>query len=451
MAEELITVRVPDLPGKVVDVPPTGQDLMIVWTSADNVTRKYPLSIIADFVLNGSSAGAQPVINGNHIIIIIDAGHVGATTYSYPALAGQSFRLTRDGIPMTVGDDDVPREYKILASGGWALTIPGDTFILGQRFELDVYTLAGGGNTQIGGEAGPLFSGKYQVNTNLPMTVADHIGKLMQIRSGLTAPVTVTLPNLTDIPANAIICFEADINNRAQSTIKSFGGQAILFNNTSNTRIYIGPGETLWLYRDTDSFSVIQYSGNQKCVGEIISSFFSVPDPNALILDGSTVSRATWPRLWDKVSGVAISDALWQTATQTVEGKTILGPYRGCFSAGDGSSTFRLPDFRGQMVRGLKLIGSDPTRFYNQPGGRQGGAIEAHDHTPVGADNPAGSVGYGLVGKAGSTSNGKTVGSVDNNGRGADLNVIDAPIAMASFGISETRVDNVGLIWMVKA
>lgn len=59
--------------------------------------------------------------------------------------------------------------------------------------------------------------------------------------------------------------------------------------------------------------------------------------------NGALLSRATYANLWAyaQASGNLVSDADW-TATARP----------GSFSTGDGSTTFRIPDFRGLFVRG---------------------------------------------------------------------------------------------------
>lgn len=59
--------------------------------------------------------------------------------------------------------------------------------------------------------------------------------------------------------------------------------------------------------------------------------------------NGQLVSRAVWPTLWALYSSQAISDATW-LADPLQRGKP---------STGDGSTTFRLPDFNGKHSDGL--------------------------------------------------------------------------------------------------
>ncbi len=76
--------------------------------------------------------------------------------------------------------------------------------------------------------------------------------------------------------------------------------------------------------------------------GAIMDFMGSTPPQGWLKANGALVSRATYPDLWAyaQASGLLITDAAW------VAGAT------GNFSTGDGSTTFRLPDLRGEFRRG---------------------------------------------------------------------------------------------------
>ena len=59
------------------------------------------------------------------------------------------------------------------------------------------------------------------------------------------------------------------------------------------------------------------------------------------------LSRSTYSALWTAVqsSGMLVTDALWTATTVGPSGNW------GKFSQGDGSTTFRIPDFRGEFLR----------------------------------------------------------------------------------------------------
>ena len=366
--EELITVRIPELADAILPISP--DDLLVYWNAALNKTRRLSVSALAAYLASGGddSAVPAPSVLGASFLHVVTALEAGGTTISIPSLAGQKFTLSRDGFPLAVGDDVTVNEYAILAAGGFKITIPGDVLVAGQRFFGQVYTLLGGTPTTTTSGGGSFITGKFPVVTNLPMTVADHINKLMQIRGG-TTPLTITLPDLEDIPANTIIPFESSINNSYQSTITTRSAQNIYYNNGSFNNIYIGPGESLWLFRDDDGFYVM--TPLPTGIGKITPSYKA--DLGELVCDGSLVQRAQWPRLWNYINTIGaglVTDAIWLTASALFGGITYQKPFRGCFSLGDGTSTFRLPDLREMTLKGLKG-GADAFRYANRAGGYQ--------------------------------------------------------------------------------
>jgi microcystin-dependent protein len=92
--------------------------------------------------------------------------------------------------------------------------------------------------------------------------------------------------------------------------------------------------------------------------------------PNFLHCNGSLLLRSQYPELWAfaSTSGLLNSDAAWLSASMY-----------GCFSAGDGSTNFRIPDLRGEFIRGVDgSKGADPGR--NQ-GYWQQWTVEEHTHS----------------------------------------------------------------------
>jgi microcystin-dependent protein len=95
--------------------------------------------------------------------------------------------------------------------------------------------------------------------------------------------------------------------------------------------------------------------------------------------NGALVSRATFFNLWAvaQASGNLVTDAAWLAAN---------GP-TGAFSQGDGSTTFRIPDLRGEFLRGLDDgRGMDTSR---NVGSVQKGSLVVGEDTSVNTVNNA--------------------------------------------------------------
>jgi phage-related tail fiber protein len=87
-----------------------------------------------------------------------------------------------------------------------------------------------------------------------------------------------------------------------------------------------------------------------------------------LKLNGALISRATYARLYAHAngSGNIVSEATWS------------GGNSGSFSTGDLATTFRLPDLRGEFIRGYDdSRGVDAARVI---GARQADSLKDHTH-----------------------------------------------------------------------
>lgn len=225
--------------------------------------------------------------------------------------------------------------------------------------------------------------------------------------------------------------FETSISNTKKAKISGNSGQLIYYNNTSNASLYIGLSEFLWLYKGTDGWYVISAAQGFNAVGEMFWSY-SVR-LNTVALTGGLLNRADEPRLWAYVQTLGsslVDEATWSTATAIAgaEAGTLATyyPYKGCFSTGDGSTTFRLPDFTDQFMRGLKT--GDTARVHNYPGGIQKDELRKHKHY-VGEIAVNSSTGANVYYRGGGT-----LGSINT-----DL-----------VGGYETRPMNIGLIALIR-
>ncbi len=425
LGAEIEVVRIPELPPKATLA---NDDAVPIWDASSNVTSKVSLSTLRTFIETGSGGTIDQILNGGSILYIASGGDgfTGTDSFVYPAIAGFSFVLERDGYPLKLGT-----EYLILAAGGFQLI--GSTIIAEQRYRLDVFELYAGTippPSGVSSTGNSFIVGNTTVNTNVNIAAAD-MNKVHQIRGAGTA-YTLTLPDVALVAANSFIAIEALINNTKQHRITTSGGQFIYINNQAKTSIYIAPGENVWLYRTADGWYAISDKLNYNDLG-IPKPVFKV-GLNQIALDGSLLNRVDYPRLWEYVQTLGaslVSDATWSTASVVLGARTVDFPYRGCWSTGNGSSTFRLPDFRSMAVRGLTNPGGgDTQRSFNSPGGFQRHEYEGHNHSLP--DN--------II-----------INIADFGGESGSDNIalINPATTTGSSGGSETRMDNIGMIWAV--
>jgi hypothetical protein len=172
-------------------------------------------------------------------------------------------------------------------------------------------------------------------------------------------------------------------------------------------------------------------------LGFTFSILAKTPPAGCLELQGALVSRSAYPDLWVWVQANAplITEAAWQT--QAAVQSSI-----GCYSSGDGSTTFRLP----KIVDFTR--GSDTTRT---PGTYQFDAMQGHGHK-VYMTNPGTNIAPGAVVPNGDAAAVYNMPPVRLNPL---VDVYAEEEVDNGFGIprisTETRSKSVSMLWCVKA
>jgi microcystin-dependent protein len=134
-------------------------------------------------------------------------------------------------------------------------------------------------------------------------------------------------------------------------------------------------------------------------VGQVVTGYWNAAPAGFLLCNGALVSRSAYPALWAhaQAASLVVDDAAWGAGAQ------------GLFSSGDGSTTFRLPDLRGEFPRFADMgRGVDAAR---QLGSRQADELRSHVHQLDTQGVSAGAVNVlegGLHGGSGKISSGTT-------------------------------------------
>ncbi len=419
MPDDIITARIPELPEQPGETLALN-DKLLVFISAENKTKHCNITALRNLIITGEDGSYAPVYNGGSVIYVVPSDQGGTTTASIPSVAGMNFNLYKNGMPL------LPTEYEILSAGGFKLKA-GLVMGAGERYELRVFELQGGGT---GTGSGGLVTGRVLITTNKTLASTD-VNKLIQIRGGTDKSFTITLPDGDAVTDNCIIPFETTISSK-QHKIQTQNGQYIYFKGDAKSSIWIGSSEMLYLCWGGDGWYVIAYDGNFVNLAEPIATYKA--GINQLQCNGATYNRADYPRLWEYIQTLGlslVSDSIWLTSAAPLGSKVIPRPYRGCFSTGDGTNTFRVPDLTNVALRGL-VSGSDSERLYNNAGGFQLNEFKEHDHDSGIYKN---SQDYD---DGGSTPN--NIGTVPN---GQSIKT------GKSGGLTETRMDNVGVIWVI--
>ena len=428
------TVRIPELPARVGLL---NLDRIPIWGSDDNITSYTTLQTLREFIETGETGTYVPVYDGGDILYIVPAGKEGDNTVNIPIIAGRRFKLSKDGFPLIPQDPNplTPNpdaEFEILGTGGFQLLT--STLITDQRYLIQLFDTSGGSvspTTGGDGEGTTFIRDEVPINTNINISTND-VNKLHQVR-GAGNSLNIRLPDVASCPDRSFIAIECLINNTKQHNITTTGGQYIYINDESRTNLYIGKGELAWFYRTEDGWYVIIDKGNFTNLAMPKAAYKA--GLNQIVCSGQLVNRADYPRLWEYVQTLGpslVTDAVWSTASATVAGRTVLRPYRGCFSHGNGTTTFRIPDLMNMALRGLKNVGgSDTERANNIAGNYQRSEFESHSHNMFFEELPD--------------------GVSSNPGYDGGSNHYDTNTTKTSTltGGTETRMDNIGVLWVI--
>ena len=168
-------------------------------------------------------------------------------------------------------------------------------------------------------------------------------------------------------------------------------------------------------------------------VGTILAHAANTPPSGFLECNGSNISRSTYATLFSTISTT--------------------------FGVGDGSSTFALPDLRGQFIRGWANTGStDASRAF---GSTQTDQNKNHTHTTDSTSLTGGirkiSEGFGAGGSATGVftktqdgTNSITGSSSTSPVGGVDLDVTHTHTISSSGGGTEARPTNLALMYIIK-
>lgn len=170
-----------------------------------------------------------------------------------------------------------------------------------------------------------------------------------------------------------------------------------------------------------------------------------------VVADGQTLSRTAFPTAWTGIAAAnvpVVADALW-----------ISDPTRrGCFSQGDGTTTFRVPDYNGKFSGSLGAV------FQRGDGGLSSGTIgtiqtDALQNItgPLSSRSGGGSLGPLLGGGAGSpftttslATGAAGVPTVPATGANANADITTFDASRVVRTATETRPLNVTGVWIIK-
>ncbi|MBP7529226.1 MAG: hypothetical protein KA801_14965 [Syntrophorhabdaceae bacterium] len=183
-------------------------------------------------------------------------------------------------------------------------------------------------------------------------------------------------PALNEYVTGMPIFFKAANANTGASTldINGLGTKGIKKNTDVDlTAGDIKAGQIVLVVYDGTSFQTIGDIGAGK-IGDVRISLSATPNDDEIKLNGASLSRTTYAGLWDwaQAKSVVVAEASWSPNNT------------GAFSSGDGATTFRVPDTRGEFPRFFDdSRGVDSGRAF---GSWQADEFRSHSHS--GAQSP---------------------------------------------------------------
>lgn len=199
---------------------------------------------------------------------------------------------------------------------------------------------------------------------------ATYLRKLVFVN--ISSNITITLAALSNFIDGQKLNF----------IVKTTGVKCAKFVPSDGTIINLPAGYTgLWLH-DGEQIELERVSGTQWWLHDIKTNLNNVGndgmlrfmEPNTIVAQGTSgLARADMARLWDRVVTNAVGDSTWLGDPIT---------YRCMFSAGNGSTTFRIPDMRSISWRGLDLArGISTARIGTTAGSFEADGNKSHTHT----------------------------------------------------------------------
>jgi hypothetical protein len=216
-----------------------------------------------------------------------------------------------------------------------------------------------------------LFGEGRVITADENLNAAD-LGKALLLQSA-SSTLNIGLPSLASVSDFSFIYLFSTGGNHINASVTADGSDTILYP-TALASIILGQCETAIIYKAFGVWNVLTDLNGVKQVGELIYNYLQT-EINTIICAGQLLLRAEYPRLWAFVqslnSASLVTDTAWTATTTVVNGVTYYTK-KGCFSTGDGSTTFRVPLLTNSFLRGVNGSSRYPGPLEIQTIGKHG-------------------------------------------------------------------------------
>lgn len=295
------------------------------------------------------------------------------TAYVNTDWAGWEYSIERVGQGTMIPDftDNTNPNYHQDLAGGITLITTDDSFQPHEKFVARFIPQVI--SVPADGAPSAIFSTGRVITANETLTLAD-MGQALLIQSA-TNKITITLPALVGVANFAFMYFYSCGGSHINAVFQLPGSDKFLYNGADRSQLILGQSESLRVYKAFGKWNVDSDCPGIRMVGELVYNYALTPI-NSMPCNGTLISRTVYPRLWAWVqqleSGTVVTDIAWTSTFATVDA---IDYYikKGCFSTGDGSTTFRLPLIDSYFLRPVDGATRIPSTFEIQ-------SIQAHTH-----------------------------------------------------------------------
>jgi hypothetical protein len=347
-----------------------------LWESPDNTPTGVVRNSFSQAV--NSNQSSVSVKLDEYLEADVTPGLVsGATSYVNTDWAGWDYSIERIGAGTMVPDStiDTNPNYTKTLTGGFSLIQTDDVFQPDEKFVVRFIPQVL--SVPETGAPSSIFSSGRVITVDTTLTLSD-IGTALMIQSA-TTKIAIALPSISSVADYSFLYIYSIGGSHYNAVINCPGTDKIKYGMFDNglSQLILGQGEILKLFKANGKWNVENDLPGVKAVGEVFYSYLG-SEINALPLQGQPVLRAEYPRLWAwaQSSGSVVTDSAWNSTFVTVNGINYY-TLQGCFSAGDGSTNFRLPlisNFIRPINPGIRV-----------PGSMELQTIQAHSHHITGS------------------------------------------------------------------
>lgn len=263
------------------------------------------------------------------------AGQTGYTDATWDGWEIES--IERVGVGTQYNGEDV--QYYISGNGyrtdGFDLKRTDDSFGDDEKFVVRWYPRITTGPAII--QSAKIFTGSEIIDDHITIDET-YNGKLLVVTSD-NPIVNITLKPIATIGEFQALGIVSNGGSQVTVSIQSEGAtDDFQFGGKTVTEIILGQGEQIMMLTDpANGFLVFSSSSTILQAGKFVDAYDTDIEPNTMNCDGAVLDRDIYKRLWQAVQDmpvtVLVSEATWLSNISN----------QGCFSTGDGSTTFRLP------------------------------------------------------------------------------------------------------------